>query len=312
MAMELLEGVDLREAIRAKALGHLGRKLEVMEQILDGLAFAHSRGVVHRDLKPGNIHLQPSGHVKILDFGLARLAASDLTKTGTVMGTPHYMSPEQVRGQKADARSDVFSLGSVFYELLSQHRPFDAESVHGVLMQILDHEPDPIRKWEPEVPAASSRSSSGRSPRTPAARYADAGEMLRALLEVRESLGGETLVGSFGSQAEQTMLQGADATLLDPASAAAAASVRGATALTLARSPRAGRTHLPQTVRPEPTLSGSVTAARIPLTQRGSSPALRWAWSRWPSRAAWCGSACSRLRSPRPRPRRCSSSSSGS
>jgi hypothetical protein len=261
MAMELLEGVDLREAIRSRALGHLGRKLEVMVQILEGLAFAHSRGVIHRDLKPGNIHLQPSGHVKILDFGLARAGASDMTKTGTVMGTPHYMSPEQVRGQKADARSDVFSLGSVFYELLSSHRPFEAESVHGVLLQILDHEPEPMRKWEPEVPAGLVELVERALSKEAAKRYADAGEMLRALVEVREAIGGETMLGPSG--AEQTLLQGGDATLLEPSIAAAQASVRGATALTLARTPaRSGQTHLPQTVRPEPTLSGSTTAAR--------------------------------------------------
>jgi len=258
MAMELLEGVDLREAIRGRALGHLGRKLEVMIQILEGLAFAHSRGVVHRDLKPGNIHLQPSGHVKVLDFGLARLADSSMTKTGTVMGTPHYMSPEQVRGQKADARSDVFSLGSVFYELLCRHRPFDAESVHGVLMQILDHEPEPMRKWEPEVPAPLVALVERALTKDAARRFADAGEMLQALLEVRDAMGGETMLGS--AQAEQTVLQGADATLLEPAHQP---SVRGATALSLARSPaRTSLSHMPQTVRPEPTLSGSTTAAR--------------------------------------------------
>ena len=193
MAMELLEGVDLREAIRSRALGHLGRKLEVMEQICDGLAFAHSRGVVHRDLKPGNIHLQPSGHVKILDFGLARVAASDMTKTGTVMGTPHYMSPEQVRGQKADARSDVFSLGAVFYEILCNHRPFEADSVHGVLFQILEQEPEPMRKWEPEVPPSAVALVEKALAKDPARRYADAGEMVRALAELRETMEGDTL-----------------------------------------------------------------------------------------------------------------------
>jgi eukaryotic-like serine/threonine-protein kinase len=267
MVMELLEGVDLRQAIRSRSLGHLGRKLEVMAQILDGLAFAHANSVVHRDLKPGNIHLTPSGHVKILDFGLARLGASDMTKTGTVMGTPHYMSPEQVRGQKADARSDVFSLGSVFYELLCNHRPFEAESVHGVLLQILDHEPEPMRKWDAEVPAGLVEIVERALSKDAAKRYADAGEMLRALVEVREAIGGETMLGPGG--AEQTMLQGVDATLLEPAITATHASVRGATALTLARTPaRSGQTHLPQTVRPEPTLSGSTTAAR-----RGGSSA---------------------------------------
>ena len=217
MAMELLEGVDLREAIRGKALGHLGRKLEVMQQILEGLAFAHSRGVVHRDLKPGNIHLQPTGHVKILDFGLARaLGASDMTKTGTVMGTPHYMSPEQVRGQKADARSDVFSLGSVFYEILSQHRPFEADSVAAVLQHILEQEPDPIRKWDAEVPPSCVALVERALLKEPARRYADAGEMLHALVEAREDIGGETMTAPHPAQAEQTMLQGEDATLIEP------------------------------------------------------------------------------------------------
>ena len=269
MAMELLEGVDLREAIRARALGHLGRKLEVMEQIAEGLAFAHSRGVVHRDLKPGNIHLQPSGHIKILDFGLARLGASDMTKTGTVMGTPHYMSPEQVRGQKADARSDVFSLGAVFYEILCNHRPFEADSVHGVLFQILEQEPEPMRKWEPEVPPSAVALVEKALAKDPARRYADAGEMARALAELRETMEGDTLAGPGAS--ERTMFQGADATIVEPASSVHA-SIRGATALTLARTPAAaGQSHLPRTVRPDPTLAGRAV-------DDGAGGSRAWLW----------------------------------
>jgi tetratricopeptide (TPR) repeat protein len=255
MAMELLEGIDLREAIKARALGHLGRKLEVMEQILEGLAFAHARGVVHRDLKPGNVHLQPSGHVKVLDFGLARFGASEMTKTGAVMGTPHYMSPEQVRGQKADARSDVFSLGAVFYELLSNHRPFDADSVHGVLTQILEQEPEPIRKWDHDVPVGLVALVERALAKDAQRRFADAGAMLRSFAEARASIEGETLAGPGAS--ERTLYQGGDATIVESA-AAARASVRGATALTLARTPAAaGHSQLPRTVRPDPTLAGA-------------------------------------------------------
>jgi len=122
MAMELLEGTDLREIINTQAVTDIGQKLDFMEQVCDGLAYAHDKQIVHRDLKPGNIHVQPSGQIKIMDFGLARLGASEMTATGTVMGTPNYMSPEQVRGEKADARSDIFSLGAVFYELLTAHK----------------------------------------------------------------------------------------------------------------------------------------------------------------------------------------------
>ena len=95
----------------------LDEKVGVVLQVCEGLAFAHAHGIVHRDLKPANIHILPSGKVKIMDFGLARLSGSEMTTTGMVMGTPHYMSPEQVRGQRADARSDVFALGCLFYEL---------------------------------------------------------------------------------------------------------------------------------------------------------------------------------------------------
>ena len=99
MAMELLEGKDLKHAIANRKMT-LDEKLGIMEQICEGLAFAHARELVHRDLKPANLHILPGDKVKIMDFGLARMAGSDMTSTGTVMGTPHYMSPEQVRGDQ--------------------------------------------------------------------------------------------------------------------------------------------------------------------------------------------------------------------
>ena len=151
MAMELLEGKDLKELIIAGQLT-FDQKLDIMEQVADGLAYAHSREVVHRDLKPGNIHVQPNGQVKILDFGLARLGSSDLTKTGVVMGTPNYMSPEQVMGERVDARSDVFSAGAVFYEVLTNRKPFDAESVHATLYQVVHRDAPPPRQWDPRLP----------------------------------------------------------------------------------------------------------------------------------------------------------------
>lgn len=151
MAMELLEGKDLKELITLAQLS-FDQKLDIMEQVADGLAYAHGRDVIHRDLKPGNIHVQPNGQVKILDFGLARLGSSDLTKTGVVMGTPNYMSPEQVMGERVDARSDVFSAGAVFYELATNRKPFDAESVHATLYQVVHRDAPPPRQWDPRLP----------------------------------------------------------------------------------------------------------------------------------------------------------------
>jgi serine/threonine-protein kinase len=153
MAMELLEGADLKDIIRQSLLPTLEDKLDVMEQVADGLGFAHGRDIIHRDLKPGNIHIQPNGQVKIMDFGLARLGTTaDMTRTGVVMGTPNYMAPEQVKGEKADSRADVFSSGAVFYEMLTNRKPFDADSAHAVLFQVVHQSPRPMREWTPEVP----------------------------------------------------------------------------------------------------------------------------------------------------------------
>jgi serine/threonine-protein kinase len=187
MAMELLEGSDLKDLIGSHALPDLEHKLDVMEQICEGLAFAHSMDVVHRDLKPGNVHVQPSGQVKILDFGLARLGASEMTRAGMVMGTPHYMSPEQVRGEKADARSDVFSLGSMFYELLAGRKAFDGDSMHTVLFQVLQDEPEPIRNWV-DLPPILVEVVEKALQKDPAARFHDASQMLAAVRAVRRAL----------------------------------------------------------------------------------------------------------------------------
>jgi serine/threonine-protein kinase len=164
MAMELLEGRDLKELIAEGRLATLREKLAVMEQVCEGVGFAHARGVVHRDLKPGNIHVQPGGQVKVLDFGLARLSAQEMTRTGTVMGTPHYMSPEQVRGAHVDARSDIFSLGAVFYEVLSRRRPYADAPSHEVLEKILSEAPEPLERVALETPLPLLRWSQGEGP----------------------------------------------------------------------------------------------------------------------------------------------------
>jgi serine/threonine-protein kinase len=180
MAMELLEGIDLKHAMSQRKLGY-AEKLGTMEQICEGLAFAHARDLVHRDLKPANIHILPGGKVKIMDFGLARTAGSDMTSTGTVMGTPHYMSPEQVKGLKADARSDVFALGCVFYELLSGRKPFDAESMHGVLFKVMQDEPAPLAEVAPDVPHPLVQVVERALAKDPAERFQSAGELLAGL-----------------------------------------------------------------------------------------------------------------------------------
>jgi serine/threonine protein kinase len=191
MAMELLDGVDLKAALAQRRLS-LDDKVDVIDQMLQGLAFAHTNGIVHRDLKPANVHLLPAPKdrvkVKIMDFGLAKVSGSDMTSTGTVMGTPHYMSPEQVRGHKADARSDIFAVGCVFYELLTGRKPFDAESMHAVLFKVIQEDPPPIAELAPDVPAALAQVVERALAKDPAERYADAAEMLEAVRQARQAV----------------------------------------------------------------------------------------------------------------------------
>ncbi|HUG54669.1 MAG TPA: protein kinase [Vicinamibacteria bacterium] len=181
MAMELLDGADLKQAIARRASLSLDEKLSIVDQIAEGLAFAHEHDIVHRDLKPANIHLLGNGQVKIMDFGLARLGGSEMTRAGMVMGTPHYMSPEQVRGERADSRSDVFALGCVFYEILTYRKPFDADSMHSVLFKVMQEEPPPVQDLSAGVPAVLTQVVKRAMSKDPAARFQNAGELRSAL-----------------------------------------------------------------------------------------------------------------------------------
>jgi tRNA A-37 threonylcarbamoyl transferase component Bud32/tetratricopeptide (TPR) repeat protein len=188
MAMELLEGIDLKQTIAQRAPLSLDEKLEIMDQICDGLAFAHAADIVHRDLKPANIHLLGNGQVKIMDFGLARLGGSEMTRAGSVMGTPHYMSPEQVRGERADSRSDIFSLGCVFYELLTYRKPFDADSMHAVLFKVMQEQPAPLLESSPDIPHVLQDLVDRALAKDPGQRLQNAGQLRTALRMAREAI----------------------------------------------------------------------------------------------------------------------------
>ena len=209
MAMELLEGEDLKELLKRGGLATLEDKLAVIEQILDGVAYAHAAGVVHRDLKPPNIHVQANGRVKVMDFGLARFGESEMTRAGTVMGTPNYMSPEQVRGERAGPPSDVFSLGSVFYEVIGGRRAFEADSMHAVLYKVTDSDPVPLAECCPDLPPIIEIFVSKALAKDPELRYRDGGEMREALELCRRVLDGSLEEGAVIASLRQapTMLQ---------------------------------------------------------------------------------------------------------
>ena len=144
IAMEFLTGTDLEHVIKNRTPLSILKKLDIIIQTCQGLGYAHSKGIIHRDIKPANIRLLDNGEVKIMDFGIAKIAASHFTRTGMIMGTPHYMSPEQIRGETVDGRSDIFSIGVVLFELLVYRKPFSGENPTTVLFKIIHSEADPL------------------------------------------------------------------------------------------------------------------------------------------------------------------------
>jgi serine/threonine protein kinase len=184
LAMELLRGEPLDRSQKRGRWPTVPQALRLGKEIALGLAAAHEKGLIHRDVKPANIWLEaPRGRVKLLDFGLARIADEErhLTRTGLVLGTPAYMSPEQARGETLDARSDLFSLGCVLYESLAHELPFQATTVMGQLTALMVDEPRPLRECQPQVPGELGELVGSLLAKKPANRLASAREVAQAL-----------------------------------------------------------------------------------------------------------------------------------
>ncbi|MCH7747979.1 MAG: serine/threonine protein kinase [Acidobacteria bacterium] len=179
IVMELLEGANLNELLKTHPDLSLDRKLQIMTGVCEGLAFSHSRSIIHRDLKPANLFITTDRQVKVLDFGLARIASSNLTRTGLVFGTPDYMAPEQVRGKVVDARSDIFSLGAVFYQVLSGRKPFAAKALPEVMRKVLAEDPVPLT--HSEAPPSLARIVTRALQKNPVHRYQKVEELLADL-----------------------------------------------------------------------------------------------------------------------------------
>src|SRR3954467_247843 len=153
MAMEFLEGQELRRLLQGRAPIGIAHALDIGAQVAEGLQYAHEGQIVHRDIKPANIMVLNDGLVKITDFGIARMRTNEVkTMTGMILGSPKYMSPEQVSGKRADTRSDIFSLGVVLYEMLTGTSPFVADNIHGVMYQTMNFNPPAPRSLNPDLP----------------------------------------------------------------------------------------------------------------------------------------------------------------
>src|SRR5580692_399670 len=154
IAMEFLEGESLESIVERRPVLTLTQKVSYIIPVCRALDYAHKRGVVHRDIKPGNVMITKDGAVKVVDFGIARLMDSSHTQTNTIIGTLGYMSPQQIRGERADERSDIWACGIMLYELLTYQRPFDGANQTSLMLNIAsdDMKPAPLKNFVPDCP----------------------------------------------------------------------------------------------------------------------------------------------------------------
>jgi serine/threonine-protein kinase len=189
IAMEFLEGRELRNVLYEDPLLPINQVIDIVIQVAKGLACAHEHGVVHLDLKPSNVMCVGDGQVKITDFGIAIIASSLVrTNTGIVLGSPKYMSPEQVQEKLIDSRSDIFSLGVILYEMLTGNVPFQGNSASDIMYRIVNTIPRPPSEVNPLVPAMLDFIVTKAMAKTPDGRYPDAVELTRDLMSCHDTL----------------------------------------------------------------------------------------------------------------------------
>jgi serine/threonine-protein kinase len=190
IAMEFVHGADLETLMETHEPLSLQQKLDIIIDVLSGLSFAHKRGIVHRDIKPANIRIAEDGRAKLMDFGVAHLTSSQLTSTGASLGTPVYMSPEQITGGKATPATDVFAVGAVLYELLTGCKPFDSTTLQGLFYKILTEKPKPLHEAMPGLPSALDHIVEKAMAKDAPQRYQSALDMANDLSGVRSMMSG--------------------------------------------------------------------------------------------------------------------------
>jgi eukaryotic-like serine/threonine-protein kinase len=201
IAMEFIQGVDLEHLIELAQPLSLQAKLDIIIDVLTGLAFAHKRGIVHRDIKPANIRVAEDGRAKIMDFGVAHLASSSMTSTGSILGTPTYMAPEQITEGKTSPATDIFAVGGVLYQILTMMKPFEAPTLQNLFFKIITEDPRNVTELTPGLPAALDRIVRKAMAKEPADRYTSALEMANELTNVRSKLSGPSYPASVSLSA---------------------------------------------------------------------------------------------------------------
>jgi serine/threonine protein kinase len=292
LAMEFIDGVGLDRVIANEGRLSIERAAMLGAQVADALDFAHRNHVVHRDVKPANIMIEPGDRVKVTDFGIAKVTDSGdhLTMTGSLLGTPSYMSPEQARGSALDGRSDLFAVGAILYEMLTGQKAFRGDSITGLIFKIITEEPKPIEEVEPETPAEMARIIKRALAKAPEIRYQSGRELADDLLTLTRGGSAPTM-----RQSE-----------IDTARGAAATSAPTLHSLGTLVSAQTAGAEAPTRVAPPP----SPTAPRVPAPISAAGPTTLMPP---PPRAAAPSAHASVARPPvsTPPPRQASSSKTG-
>lgn len=188
ICMEYVPGKTLSQLLREQKVLSIEEAAPIVEQILQALEGANREQIVHRDIKPSNVMITTDGRAKVMDFGIAKLPSFSMTVTGTVLGTPYYMSPEQISGQKVDIRSDIFSVGAVLYEIVTGERPFEAENTATLAYKIVQVDPIPPKILNIHVPEAVGKIIAKALAKDPSLRYQTPGEMLKDVKAIRKKV----------------------------------------------------------------------------------------------------------------------------
>ncbi|HEX9799165.1 MAG TPA: protein kinase [Thermoanaerobaculia bacterium] len=260
LAFEFVDGSDVATRLDCEPPLTLAEALAIVRQAAEGLDFAHRQGIVHRDIKPSNLMLTADGRVKVADFGIAKMldATSDLTTSGAVVGSPHYLSPEQIRGEALDGRTDIFSLGVMLYEMLCRQRPFDGTTLTTLVYQILNQDPTPIEVRRPGFGPRIERLVQRMMHKERERRFISAAELAAEIRACERELAPELLARSL---AETPELAGATLRLPPDATTAGAP-------------PPVPTASLPTGAMPPPPLPPSAQRAAVsPATSRSG---LRW------------------------------------
>jgi serine/threonine-protein kinase len=292
IVMEYLRGTNLAVRLATPPPLTFDAKLDIVTQLCAGLGYAHAQGVVHRDVKPANTFLLDDGSVKLLDFGVAKIMDSNLTRLGDTLGTMFYMSPEQVAGSEAiDARADVFSVGTMLYEMLAGRRPFDDPSPTAILMKILEQDPPPLKTVAPGVPDTIVAIVNRALAKDPARRFSSGAELERELTRARHeaaTVKAPAAVPFADPSAAPTIMSGAlgaapvtaDRTIVTGPSSTASASTVGPSAPWTTMVETDGAAAASPAARPAtaPAATDGRQAASAPHVRTSAQPSRRATW----------------------------------